>query len=447
MTVADLIKNLPEIIALAILAALSGVISASETALFSLNRQQLNRFRNTKSAAAATIIRLRENPADLLATILLSNITVNILMYSILGITVASLSHGSAVWTTALGIAGFVIILLAAEILPKLVALTLNDRLSVFVAPPLRVMEIVTFPVRWVMNTLLIEPLTRLFTTQADTGIDEDDLQRLINISRNEGLLDDTENVILHQLLDLKHLRVSALMTPRVDVVAFDMAEPREDLVKLFKTERLLRIPVYEEDPDNIRGVVAAREALLNPRTPLDQLVRPVHFIPEQAGSEALLKHFRDTQSQFAVVVDEYGGLAGVVALEDVVEAIVGDLRAPEERSDHPLIEKIDDRAYIVDAGMDVGDFCQAFELPQEETRIHTVGGLIAEKLDRLPDTRDEVIISHVKLVVLGMRRRRIVRVLVSLDRPIADNPDLSVMLRQSEGQRDSENNQSEAAT
>ncbi|HWL92387.1 MAG TPA: hemolysin family protein [Phycisphaerae bacterium] len=434
MTFAVVVEHVPELVAMLLLTALSATISASETAMFSLTRQQLNRFRAMKSPAAAAIIRLRESPADLLATVLLSNIAVNILLYSILGLTVAHIGAGSALWTTILGFFGFMLVLFGADILPKLVALAIGDRLAPLVARPLRVLEIVTLPVRRVLNALLVEPLTRILTPAPAETIDEDELQRLINISRNEGILDDAENVLLHQLLDLKHLRVSGLMTPRVDMIAFDLAQPREQLIRLFKAHRLLRLPVYEEDIDNIQGIVTAREALLSPGTPIRQLIRPVQFIPEQAGSEALLKHFRDTHSQFAVVVDEYGGIAGVVALEDVVEAIVGELRGPEEKADLPLIERIDDRTYVVDAGMDVGDFCQAFELPEEETRIHTVGGLIAEKLDRLPEMRDEVVIGHARLMVLVMRRRRIVRVRVTLDQPIVDNPDLKILLKQSEG-------------
>lgn len=436
MTAAAFIDNIPEFIAMTLLTGLSATISASETALFSLNRQQLNRFRAKKTANAATIIRLRENPSELLATVLLANIAVNILIYSILGLTVRSLGGDSAIWTTVFGVLGFSLVLIGADILPKLIALSFSDRLAPIVARPLRILEIITYPVRRLMNLILVEPLTRILTPAPSANINEDDLQRLINISRNEGLLDDAENVLLHQLLDLKHLRVSALMTPRVDVVAFDLDEPREKLIQLFKNHRLLRVPVYRDDIDSIRGIIAARDALLSPHAPIEQLVRPVRFIPEQAGSEALLKHFRDTQSQLAIVVDEYGGLAGVVALEDVVEAIVGDLRAPEEKSDLPAIERIDDLNYMVDAGMEIGDFCQAFELPEEETRIHTVGGLIAERLERLPEPRDEVRIGHSKLTVLSMRRRRVVRVLVTLDRPITDNPDLTILLQQSEGSR-----------
>lgn len=434
MTFEVLVDNIPELATMVILTGLSGMISASETALFALNRQQINRYRSMQSSTAATIVRLRENPSELLASVLLSNTTINILLYSILGVTVAALARGSAVWTGALGVAGFILVLLFAEILPKLIALTLSDRLAPMVARPMRAIEILTQPIRRVMGATLIEPLTRILTPAPPALIDEDDLQRLVSISRNEGLLDDAENVLLHQLLDLKHLRVSALMTPRVDVAAFDLNNSREQLIRMFKSHRLMRLPVYEEDIDHIVGCVSSRDVLLSPTMPIRQLVRPVHFFPEQAGSEMLLKHFRETQTQFAVVVDEYGGLAGVVALEDVVEAIVGDLRAPEEKSDLPMIEKSDDLHYLVDAGLDVGDFCQAFELPEEETRIHTVGGLITERLDRLPEPRDEVVIGHAKLTVLGMRRRRVVRVLVTLNRPIQDNPDLTILLKQSEG-------------
>ena len=337
MMAAAFSDNIERIGALCVLIAVSGLISASETALFALTRQQLHRFRQSKTIATAIIIRLRENPGDLLSTVLLANIAVNILLYSMLGITVNRMAGDSGLRVAILGVVGFVIVLFGAEIIPKLIAYALSDRLAPLAALPLRALELITLPVRRFLGVLIVEPLTRVFSaTSQSPALSADDLQELVNISQKEGLIDHRENVLLHQLMDLSDLRVSALMVPRVDVVAHDLADPPEELVRLIKTSRLLRIPVYEGSIDSIQGIVSAKDYLLNPKTPISQLVRPVHYIPEQARVEALLAHFRQSRSQFAVVVDEYGGLAGVIALEDIVEAIVGELRAPEEETAGP---------------------------------------------------------------------------------------------------------------
>jgi len=435
MMPAVFLDNIERIGALCVLIAVSGLISASETALFALTRQQLHRFRQSKTIATAIIIRLRDNPGDLLSTVLLANIAVNILLYSMLGITVTRMAGDSSLRAAVLGVVGFIIVLFGAEIIPKLIAYALSDRLAPLVALPLRALELITFPVRRFLGALIVEPLTRVFSAAPESpALSADDLQELINISQKEGLIDHRENVLLHQLMDLSHLRVSALMVPRVDVVAYDLADPPEELVRLIKTSRLLRIPVYEDNIDNILGIVSAKEYLLSPKTPIRRLVRPVHYIPEQARVEALLAHFRQSHSQFAVVVDEYGGLAGVIALEDVVEAIVGELRAPGEETAGPAVQRIDEKTYLLDAGLAVSEFCQAFGLPVEESRFNTVAGLVTEKLDRLPRTGDCVVIGPVSLTVVAMKRRRILRLRCELDHPITDNPDLSILLEQSSG-------------
>ncbi len=430
MTLETLLQQMPRIVALCGLTALSGLISASETALFTLTRQQLNRFRSSNRKAARTVLRLRQNPSDLLSTVLLANIAINILLYSMLGILVTRLAHGSAIWTASLGIAGFVLILFFAEIIPKLVAFSIAERLAPAAAMGLRLMEFVTAPVRRVLTLLIVEPLTRVLSpTETPTAVTPDELQQLINISKRKGQIDARENVLLHQLMELSDLRVDALMTPRVDVVAFNMDSDPDELHQLIRQHRLLRIPAYEGNIDNIRGVIPAKEFLLHPNKPLARIVRPIPFIPEQARVEALLKHFRQTRSQLALVVDEYGGLAGIVALEDVVEAVVGELRAPKEHSEPPPLQQLDDTTYIADAGLEINDFRRAFELSDLQTPVNTLAGLIADRLDHLPHPGEAVRVEHAELTVLGMRRRRVLRVRVKLDVPIADNPDLAILL------------------
>jgi len=426
------LPQLPQIVALCVLTSLSGLISASETALFTLTRQQLNRFRNSDRTAAQIVLRLRENPSDLLSTVLLANIAVNILLYSMLGILVARLAQGSTLWTALLGAAGFVLVLFCAEIIRKLVAFSMAERFAPAAGWGLRVLEIATAPIRRVLTVAIVEPLTRVLSpTAPPPAVTLDELQQLISISKRKGLIDARENVLLHQLMELSDLRAGALMTPRVDVVAFDLSGNPSDLHQLIRRHRLLRIPVYKGNIDNIRGVIMVKEFLLHPHKPLAELVRPIRFIPEQARVEALLRHFRQTRTQLALVVDEYGGLAGIVALEDVVEAIVGELRDPDEHAT-PQLQRLDDTTYIADAGLDVNDFRRAFELSAVETRVNTVAGLIADRLDHLPHPGEVVRVEHTELTVLGMQRRRVLRVRVKLDRPLGDNPDLAVLIDQS---------------
>lgn len=459
-------ENLLRLVALALLTALSGMVSASETALFALSRQYLNRLQSSRGTAARIILRLRSEPTELLSTVLLTNISVNILLYTMLGITASNMGEhppellerlagagADVVWKGILGATGFLIALAFAEIFPKLIALGICEQLAPAAAILLRFFEIVTFPVRRAFNVAVVEPLTRILTGSPPEPVGPEDLQRLIDISRGENLLDTRETTVLHRLLDLGHLRVSAVMTPRVDLVAFQLDKGPAELARLFRTSRLLRIPVYRESIDDILGVVHAREFFLSREARIDRLIRPVRFIPEQASCEAALRHFRMTATQIALVVDEYGGVAGILALEDVLEAIVGEIRVPEERADQPPLTRVNDRTYLIDGGLDVHDFCAAFALPLEETRIHTVGGLVTEALDRLPQVGDEVRLGHGRLIVERMLRRRVVRVRLVLDRPVEINADLMILMRESspphgeQGQDRGEPGRAESAT
>ncbi len=423
--------NIPRLVALGLLVVLSGLISSSETALFALTRQQLARFRQSRRRTAQLVIRLREDSDSLLATVLLANITVNILLYSMLAVTVNRLAGASPLWTMIFGLVGFLIVLFGAEIIPKLVAFAVSDRLAPLVAFPLRFLQTATWPIHRIMGALLVEPLTRIFggSEHPMPPVSADELQQLVNISQDEGHIDERENALLHRVMDLADRRVKELMVPRVDVVAFNLADSTTEFASLVRSSRLLRIPAYENDIDHVKGIILVREFLLNRDRPLRDLVRPVHFIPEQARVEALLAHFRSSGSKLALVVDEYGGIAGVVALEDVVEAIVGELHAPDEPEIMPTLQRIDDTTYVVDPTLDVDDFCEAFRLPLEESRFNTVGGLIAAELDRVPKQGDRVSIGTATLAVVAMKAHRILQVRLTLTDPVEESPDLRRLL------------------
>lgn len=431
MFIDHLLDNGPNLVAIVLLTCAAAFLSAGETALFALSRQQLAQLRQSSHLAAKTILQLRERPADTLSTVLLGNITVNVVLYSILAFTCSDLGRGSPGLSTALGFGGFAIVVLVGEFLPKLFAFVAADHLAPLVVLPLRVLQVVSSPLRSVITHGIIEPLSRIVSPhpRQSAELESEELRQLVGISHDQHLIDERENAMLHQLMDLADARVASLMVPRVDVVAFDLAEPREQLVELIRESRLLRIPVYDESIDNVRGIILAKEFLLSPDRPLLDLIRPVRFIPEQASVEALLQHFRATASQMALVVDEYGGLAGVVAMEDVVEEIVGELYAPDEPHQTGPIRRMDEKTFMVDADLDIDDFCRAFQLTLEESRFNTVGGLIAAELNRVPGRGDQVSVGPASLTVVSMRRRRVLKARLELPVPPEETADLERLL------------------
>ncbi len=431
MRIETLFENLPHLLAIIVLIVVSGIISGSETVLFALRPNQLVRIRRRKNRLGNLVLRLRSQPANLLSTVLLANIAVNILIFTMLAVTAVRLADGSTALSTLFGALGFLVMLLFAEIIPKLIAFSHCERLATVVAAPIRGLEMATLPVRWLLVTLIVTPLTKVLSGGQPTQltIRAKELQQLTMISQDEGVIDERENTLLHQVMELKDLRVEALMVPRVDIVGFNLSDDANTLLDLIKTSRLLRVPVYEGDIDNIKGYISAKEFCLNRNRPLRSLVHPVRFIPEQASVEGLLQHFRTTGTKSAIVVDEYGGVAGIVALEDIVEAIVGELYSPEEVAKLPPVLRVSETTFLIDAGLDVDEFCRAFGLPIEETRINTVGGLIAQKLDRVPQRGDRVRLGSAWMAVIAMRDRRILRIRLTLESPPRENPGLSLLL------------------
>lgn len=425
------VDAIPQFVAMGLLILLSGLVSGSETALFALSKHQINQLRKSNHRLAGLVQRLRSRPADLLSTVLLANIAINILLYSMLAVTTASLAGGSRLWTATFGITGFFVVLTCAEIAPKLIAFAAGERLALFVALPVRGLEIATVPARWLLIRWIVEPLTRIFSGgHAEIrAIHADELQQFVHVGRHEGIIDESENALLHQVMELKDMRVSALMVPRVDVIAYNLESDRQELFELIRTHRLLRIPVYEGSIDNIKGIIRAKDFLLDRNRPIERLIQKIAFIPEQASVEALLDHFRKSASKLALVVDEYGGIAGIVALEDMVEAVVGEIYAPDEVGALPALYRLDETSYLLDAGIDVDEFRRAFGLPIVDTRFNTVAGLIAEKLGRLPESEDSVTLGHATLTVTATKGRRVLQARLNLDAPVPQNPDLTLLL------------------
>jgi CBS domain containing-hemolysin-like protein len=197
-------------------------------------------------------------------------------------------------------------------------------------------------------------------------------------------------------------------MVPRVDVVAYDVNDPPAGLLETFRRTRLRKIPVYDGTIDNVLGVVHAKRLLLNPDAPLRELVVDVPFVPEAANIERVLLQFRVTQTQMAVVVDEYGGTAGLVTLEDVLEEIVGDIPDPDEVDRGPAVQKLSDTEYLLDGDLAVHEWSDVFGTDLAERRLSTVGGFVTSLLGRVPRVDDTVTYSNLRFTVESVRRRRV---------------------------------------
>ncbi len=406
-------------ITLLLLLAASGFISGSETALFSLTRHQLHTMRQSPSRLTRLPSELLGDPRRLLSTILIANNTVNVLLFAVSYVLVRDLTADRSALATSIGGGlSLLIVIIFGEVIPKVIASTAASGIASLVAPVVHALQVGLGPVRVVLETAFVEPLLRLIGRPIPTTphVTADELKTLLDMSRREGVIDPGESTWLQQVVDLAEARVHEVMVPRVDIVAFDISRPVDDLVALFRETHFMKLPVYEEAIDQILGVLYARDVLPNPDPSLREIVRPVQFVPEQMRLDQLLGHFRRTRTQTAAVVDEYGGVAGLVTLEDVLEHIVGDIHDEEVTPSQPDVEALEEGVFSVAGRLSVRALAQALGPEVLDDRVDTIAGLVVARIGRLPAVGEQVRLANIVMTVETMTGRRIDRVRIRLE-------------------------------
>ncbi len=409
-----------EVWKLALLAPLlvcSAFFSGCETTLFSLSRLQLYRLGHGRRPGRI-VAALMRHPRRVLNTLLLGNMCVNVAYTGIAAVAILQLCRaGLADWAVgAASLASLLALILFGEVLPKMLAMAVGSRLIIPAAAILAVLEQAAAPVLWILDKVLVVPFTRLLAPapSGSADITAEELAALLDLSAKRGVIERDVNVLLQEIVALTDIRVSDIMVPRVDMLAYDVDGDPAGLIQMFTTTRLRKIPVYEKDIDHVLGVIHAKRLLLNPAAPLRQLVAKVPFVPEAANVERVLLQFRVTRTQMAIVVDEYGGTAGLVTLEDVMEEIVGDI--PDDRSGAaPSVQHLDEGEYLLDGELAIHEWEEAFRIDLSGRRVSTVGGFVISLLGRIPREGDRVEYRNLRFTVVSMRRRRIDKIHLQL--------------------------------
>ncbi len=405
-----------EIILLTLLLVCSAFFSGAETVLFALTRHERYRFERSGRGSFRLVASLMRQPRRVLLTLMVGNITVNMFIFATSLAFFQRLAGADSVAAPLLGLISPVLVTLFGEILPKGTAIVMRTRLAPRIAPAVRLCQIALMPVTVVLNGLLIEPLTRLLVgggkPHQDVTVEE--LRALVEMSEQRRIIDADENAMLNGVIQLHERKVRDVMVPRVDMIAFEVHDDPDELRRLLAERRLSKIPVYDMDVDHVVGLVYARDLFLEREAPLSELVKPVPFVPDVARLTQLLHHFRRTHTQLAVAVDEYGGVVGLVTVEDVAGQIVGELSA-EDEGEVPLWERIDDRHYRISGRMNIRAWAEQFAVRQIDERVTTLGGLIVALLGRLPVAGDQVRLGNLLLTVELLQGRRVARVGVEL--------------------------------
>ncbi len=396
------------------LLALSFFFSSSESALFALTRLDRESLKSRGGPGGVAALALLADPRGLLATVLFGNLLVNISFFSIstvLGLEVNR--HYGAGAALAWGLAALVAIILIGEIAAKFLALSSPVRMARTLALPLQSFHGAIAPIR-----ALLVSLMRRFEGRAAAApphLQAEELSDLIALAGREGVIGEHERRLVQEAVDLAELRVSHIMTPRVDMAAVEASWPASRLVLMAADTGHGRFPVYRGSLDEILGVADVFDALREPSRPLGELARPAKFVHEQQEATALLAELQAEGADFAIVSDEFGGTAGLVTREDVVEEVVGDIRSPQERHRPPPIQKLSETRYLLAGDLSAEPWAEAIGIDPDDLGVDRLGGLVAVLLGRIPREGDTVRRGDLAFTVRRMRRRRVTEVLLVL--------------------------------
>lgn len=408
-----------QIILLVILLAGSSFFSASETALMSLSKIKIRHMEEDGVKGAKLVGSLLENSNRLLTSILIGNNIVNIAATSIstsLFITLWG-SQGVAAATALMT----VLVLVFGEITPKTISASTPEKVSLIVAKPIKIFMIILKPVVAIFNviTKIIFKLLGVDDHGVRPFITEEELKTMVNVSHEEGLLEIEEREIINNVFEFGDMQAKEAMVQRLDIVAIDMEDSYEEIIELFKTEKLSRMPVYEETIDDIIGILNIKDIIFLSDEEVDNFdikkyIRDPFFTYEFKKITQLLEEMKKDKSQMAVVVDEYGGTAGLITIEDLVEVIVGDIE-DEYDEEEDEIQVISPKEFLIDGSTKISDVNEVLNINLESEEFDSIGGYIIGYIKHIPEENEVIEVGRVKFNIESVDKNRIKKIRIML--------------------------------
>lgn len=408
--------NTGHIILMAFLVCLSAFFSGTETAFFNLTRRQIKQLKNSSHRVNRLTASLVGRPRHLLSVLLFGNMGVNVLYFACSGILILRVKEQAGVtFAVAAGFMSFVLLLLCGEIIPKSFSFSKSLKVSLFAALPVYLLVKILRPLITVFQIFIITPAMRLLIGRIEKpqSMSTDEFRLLMNHISKSGYLSAIENRLVSEIAGLSTLKVRQCLCPRVDMLSCKLTEKRQIIIDTMRNANATRIAVYHDSIDNIVGFIYLRDVLTQPNSEIAKLVRETQYIPEQKTVESLLDYFRSTATDIAIVVDEYGQIAGSVSLEYVAEELFG---PAEPGQFSPLIEQVGPLRYRLSGDLAIHEWAKSFGLDYTHTRYSTVGGLIMSLMGTIPKEGDAAKLRNLLFTVEHVHKNRIVSVILTLE-------------------------------
>ncbi|MCY3003622.1 MAG: hemolysin family protein [Planctomycetota bacterium] len=391
----------PTLVLKVVLLCCSAAISGSETALFRLSDDDARRI-------GPRAVALLAQPRELLTALLALNVLVNTLFFAFAA-TAAADKPPAEQWLD--GLIALALVVSFGEVIPKNLALRAPFPIARVATPVLTIITALSTPLSRTFQRAL-DPLYRALgpAGEEEIGIASEALERALRQSAEQGLLLGSEATILSRIVELEDVRVREVMVPRVDLQFLDVTgEARGEVTRAALDAKVPWVIVIDANPDRIVGRVRTRNLLVHPARPVREMLEPCVFVPEVASALAALHYLKDQHVAQGVVIDEWGGTAGLVTVEGIFEEVVGDLRVEGEEAYRPVVE-IERGRYDVDGSLSIRDWNQFFGQNVAPREFETVGGLCTALLGRVPKVGDVVESGPLEFTVRRMSRRRVQR-------------------------------------
>lgn len=367
---------------------MSGYFSATETAFTSLNKVRMKNLAGAGDQRAKKVLELEENYDNLLSTILVGNNLVNIALTSVATLMFVKLfpAHGATISTIAVT----VVVLIFGEISPKSLAKESPEKFSMFSAPILNILMIVLKPVNWIF-TQWKKFLAMMFKADDSRGITEEELMTIVEEAKTEGSIQEEQSELIQNAIEFNDLEAWDVITPRVDIKAFEIDSTKKEVAKMFLETGFSRLPVYDGDLDKILGVLNQKDFhnhIDGSKKTISDYVKPVIYVAGSMKAAVLLKKLQMNKTHIAIIVDEYGGTAGLVTMEDIIEELVGDIYDEHDAVESQEIIPLQDGSYRVMCNANVEKIFDYFD-EEIELDVNTVNGWVVLQLDKLPKIGD----------------------------------------------------------
>lgn len=395
-----------------LLLAMSAFFSSAETAFFSLNPVRLEKLKR-RDRSALRIELLKDDPNQLLATILLGNMFVNIFLSSLSAVIFYELLGQEGLILSALLITS--LILFFGEIVPKSLAYYSAERVALFAAPIVDILNSIFYPI----SALIIKVSEAMFVfffrgvhMHKEEVMTEEALKMALEVSVLQGNIDEDLEEMIQSVLSFSDIEASTVMTPRIDVNRISIGENRDKIEGMLKAYKHSYIPVYKDKIDNVVGILRTKDFFLKDLA-IRQLMREPYFVPESKKIDDLLRELLKRKQKVAIVVDEHGGFSGIVSQEDIQEEIFGEIY-DEYESEQADIIKYSDREYSVRAGTAIDDINYELDI-NIDTEEDNLAAYILDKIERLPLKGESFVFDDIRYTIESCTRRRILQVKITL--------------------------------